>query len=162
MAAQSFTLQAGSPINVSANPGDTISINLPVGNSGAIESSWAGPLALPTSWSASGGTQGGVDPVTFAASTSGTGTLNWIDATGTTQATAVNVTVAASPAPPTPTPPGPITPASSTGMPKWAKVLLSILVVGGIVSLGYILFVKPKKGRSYSFSSKPRKAKRRR
>jgi hypothetical protein len=47
-------------------------------------------------------------------------------------------------------------------MPKWAKVLLSILVVGGIVSLGYILFVKPKKGRSYSFSSKPRKAKRRR
>jgi hypothetical protein len=59
-----------------------------------------------------------------------------------------------------PSPPAPIVPASS-GLSTWAKVLIGVLIVGGIAGLGYMLFIRPKKGtRSYASEPTKRKGKR--
>ena len=101
-AVDTFTVDPNNPvIEVSAMYGDSLVFNLPVGNSGAIESNWANPSVNPTTepiGTYSGAQPGSANPfVILNANRSGSVSLNWVDTYGNNHTTFINIYVSAIP-----------------------------------------------------------------
>ena len=137
-AVQSVTVAPGS-ISASANAGDSVVINLPVGNSGAIEDNWAPTgtpvYSFPAGLSITGGTNGGADPITISNVTqSFVGSVTYVDSTsGNSITTTVSVTVAgSSPLPPAPT----NTTTTTTSTATIIGIGAAAILAGGLLAYG--------------------------